>query len=394
MNFDFIQNIKLQDYRYPLPEEKIAKFPVQPRDHSKLLIYRYSQIQEDYFYHLSKYLPENSLLVFNDTKVIQARILFQKTTGSTIEILLLEPYGLSYEQVFQATQKVQWKCMVGNAKKWKIDEILTLPLPDGILYAQWVKKSQNETIVEFSWNNYLNFGDLLKMIGKIPLPPYLDRPAIESDKETYQTIYAKYLGAVAAPTAGLHFTENVFQSLNQKNISCSEVTLHVGAGTFKPFSSDNLLNHVMHHEYAYVTLNTLKNLYNFSENIFCVGTTSLRVLESLYWLVRNNFQSFDQWFPYRTSCTCTYKEAVYQAIEYLEKNHVNTLSFSTPLFIIPGYSFQSIQGMITNFHQPESTLILLIAAWLGEDWKKVYEYALNHHFRFLSYGDSSLLIKN
>ncbi len=393
MNIENIQNIDLENYQYQLAEERIAKFPVQPRDHSKLLIYQNNVIQEDRFYTLAKYLPPKSLLIFNDTKVIQARILFQKASGSQIEILLLEPHNISYEKVFQEKQKVEWKCMVGNAKKWKLNEILILPLENGILQAKWIQKTQHEMIVELFWDNGLNFSDLLEMIGKIPLPPYLNRDSIESDKQTYQTVYAKHLGAVAAPTAGLHFTENVFQSLKQKNISWSEVTLHVGAGTFKPLTTHNLLEHIMHQELCYVSLSTLKTLYNYAEHIIAIGTTSLRVLESIYWFVSNDFQPFDQWYPYLNPAKFTYQEALLRAIEYLEKNNSNILSFPTRLFIVPGYSFQSIQGIITNFHQPESTLVLLIAAWLGDEWKKVYEYALNHDFRFLSYGDSSLLLR-
>lgn len=393
MNFENLKKISLENYDYHLPEERIAQYPVFPRDHSKLLVYKESKIQDTYFYELSQWINPGSLLVFNDTKVIQARLLFEKTSGSIIEIFLLEPYLLAYEKVFEETQSVQWKCMVGNAKKWKNDEILAMNFDDGKLTAKWVKKTQHEMIVELSWNTGIPFAELLNQIGKIPLPPYLNRASENQDKENYQTIYAKNLGAVAAPTAGLHFTENVFHQLQKNSIECTEVTLHVGAGTFKPLSSQNLFEHVMHQEICYVSLNTLKKLYAQQGSLIAVGTTSLRVLESLYWFVINNFQPFEQWFPYQSNSSLSFKETIYKCILYLEKNQANLISFPTKLFIVPGYTFRSIDAIITNFHQPQSTLILLIAAWIGEEWKKVYDYALNHNFRFLSFGDSSLLFR-
>ncbi len=393
MNINHLNHIKLKNYHYELPENKIAKYPAQPRDSSKLLVYKNSHIIEDRFFNLAYYLPENSLLIFNNTKVIQARLLFTKNTGSTIEILLLEPYQSSYEQVFNQTKSVQWRCMVGNAKKWKYHEILTLTHENIQLQAKWIKKTRPELIIELSWTPPLKFEDILSHIGKIPLPPYMNRTPETKDAIDYQTIYAKQPGAVAAPTAGLHFTEKVFHNLHLHKIQWTDVTLHVGAGTFQPIKVDNLSEHNMHQEFCYISLNSLKKIYEFSDNLIAVGTTSLRVLESLYWLVLNKFMPFEQWYPYQHHAFLNYKEALIECINFLEKKQMNTLQFPTQLFIVPGYPFQSIKGLITNFHQPESTLILLVAAWLGEEWKKVYDYAIKNDFRFLSYGDSSLLIR-
>jgi S-adenosylmethionine:tRNA ribosyltransferase-isomerase len=396
MNLEEIKKIKLSDYQYFLPEEKIAKYPVSPRDASKLLVYQNGYIEESHFYELAKFIPSNSLIVFNNTRVIPARIHFKKETGSIIEILLLEPFNNSYEKIFQEKYKVQWKCMVGNAKKWKINEKLTLKFNnDAFLEAQWLKKTQSELIVEFTWNTKQTFEEILSLIGKIPLPPYLNRPSENRDFLDYQTIYAKNLGAVAAPTAGLHFTENVFNQLKIKNIDTTEVTLHVSAGTFKSISAQHILEHTMHEEICYISQQTIKKLYEHSDCIISVGTTSLRVLESLYWFTVNKFQTFEQWFPYQnqTQSHYNFNEILLKCLDFMEKNNLNIITFPTRLFIVPGYQFHSANGLITNFHQPESTLILLVAAWLGEDWKNVYKYALENNFRFLSYGDSSLLFR-
>ncbi len=345
-------------------------------------------------------------MVFNNTKVIQARLHFQKTTGAKIEIFCLEPHVPSdYILAFQSNKKCVWKCMVGNAKKWKEETVAKNFTIDGksvLLTAKKISSAGNTHLIEFSWDNAsITFSDILENAGELPIPPYLHRETCEKDKETYQTVYSKIKGSVAAPTAGLHFTEDVFCSLKKKNIAYEEVTLHVGAGTFQPVKSATIDGHEMHTEFFSVRKETIAHLKENLNNIIAVGTTSVRTLESLYYvgvlLQENPETSFDnlkitQWQPYEKPETLSVDNALQQILNYLEKNHIETLKAETQIMIVPGYRFKIVKGIVTNFHQPQSTLLLLISAFVGEEWKKIYDYALKNDFRFLSYGDSSLLL--
>jgi S-adenosylmethionine:tRNA ribosyltransferase-isomerase len=404
------KNISIRDFTYGLPEEKIAKFPLAERDESKLLIYKCKNISENIYNNIAEYISANSLLIFNNTKVVEARILFQKITGSLIEIFCLEPHE-RYADVTSAMmqqEKVWWKCLVGGVSKWKPGQILQKEIffadKKLILNATYIEKQTDCFIIELSWlPGDLSFAEVLHHAGLIPLPPYIKREAEEADAERYQTIYALYDGSVAAPTAGLHFSENIFEQLTAKHIRKEFVTLHVGAGTFKPVKSETLESHIMHEEFIEVSETAINNIINNTGNIFAVGTTSLRTIESLYWLgiktisnpgIAINDMIINQWDAYELQAgTVSAKNALESLLIWMKKNQSKKLVTKTQLLITPGYNFKIINGLITNFHQPQSTLLLLVAALIGDDWKKIYEYALNNDFRFLSYGDGCLLFK-
>ena len=401
-----LQNIYIQDFDYNLPDERIAKFPVSPRDSSKLLIRKNNQISETTFNRLSEYIPENSLLVFNNTKVIQARMIFQKETGAQIEIFCLEPDEPSdYAQSFIQNKSCSWIGLVGNSKRWKSGKLYkTFQGKETTQISAERIESYGEThLIRFEWDNpNLSFADILEQFGELPIPPYLNRKTEESDKETYQTVYSKIKGSVAAPTAGLHFTENVFDSLKKKNIDFEELTLHVGAGTFKPVKSEIIAEHEMHTEHISVEKETIEKLIEKEGKIIAVGTTSVRTLESLYYIgnlleqnpdISPDEFSVTQWMPYSESSEqLTTNQALKNILDYLNKKHLKQLTSQTQILIAPGYSFKIVNGIITNFHQPKSTLLLLISAFVEGKWKDIYDYALSNDFRFLSYGDSSLLM--
>lgn len=400
------RHIHISDYNYPLPEERIAKFPIASRDHSKLLIYRHGEVGEDMFYNLPEYLPSGALMIFNNTKVIQARMHFRKQTGALIEIFLLEPsLPADYEQMFQTTGCCSWLCMVGNLKKWKEGKLIREFDVKGshvTLTAERIAEQRTSHKIEFRWNcAEVTFADILDAAGELPIPPYLNRETQESDKQTYQTVYSKIKGSVAAPTAGLHFTESVLADVDAHGIERDEITLHVGAGTFKPVKSDEINDHEMHTEYISVHRDTLEKLLRHDAWAIAVGTTSVRTLESLYYmglrLSKNPDLSeeelhINQWEPYETEATLTPAEAISCLLSFLDRNGLKVLHSSTQIIIAPGYDYKIVRMLVTNFHQPQSTLLLLVSALLGGDWRKVYDYALAHDFRFLSYGDSSLLI--
>jgi len=412
-----IPKINLSDYTYTLPDEKIAKFPLAQRDHSKLLVYKQGAIIEKQFFHLPDLLPNETLLVFNNTKVIPARIFFRRNSGALIEIFLLEPVLPSpvVAMAMDAKERAVWKCMVGNLKKWKEDEVLVRDVnphqmsldkkgetsfPEKInLQAKWYNKEK--MLIEFSWvNETISFLDMLNMVGKIPIPPYLKREANEDDSTQYQTVYAKNEGAVAAPTAGLHFTDEVLQQLAAKGIQKEYITLHVSAGTFQPVKSkEDVQLHDMHSEQIIFTRNNIENLLKYANNIIPVGTTSMRSLESLYWygvkLLSGNDTDFSiaKLFAYENEDKkVSTTEALQAVLQHMIQHNFSKLQGNTEILIMPGYKFKICKGLVTNFHQPDSTLILLIAAFIGSDWRKVYNYALSNNFRFLSYGDSSLLL--
>jgi S-adenosylmethionine:tRNA ribosyltransferase-isomerase len=404
---EFMLDIDLNEYNYELPEERIAQYPVIERDSSKLLIYKHEKISQDIFKNISQYIPSKSLLVFNNTRVIRARLLFRKETGAQIEILCLEPHlPFEYESSFGSFSPVEWKCIVGNLKKWKNGLISTSLLFQGQKYeltAQKLKSEDDVLIIKFSWNCHgISFGDVIESAGHIPLPPYINREDEAEDIERYQTIYSSIKGSVAAPTAGLHFSDRVFHSLKEKGIKSVELTLHVGAGTFQPVKTQTISGHEMHCEHFSATFDTINSLLENHGNIIAVGTTSVRTLESLYWLgarLARNTQVdqlklvVGQWDPYSMDENITVKESIMALIKYMSENRLKHIHGSTSLIIIPQYTFRMIEGIITNFHQPKSTLLLLISAWMGQSWKKVYSYALENQFRFLSYGDSSLLLR-
>lgn len=398
----------IKDFLYNLPEEKIAKYPLPQRDESKLLVYRNGNINEDIYYNLEKYLPEHSLLIFNNTKVVEARILFEKPTGSTIEIFCLEPADI-YADITTAMlqkEKVLWKCLIGGAKKWKealLNKTIQYNSKELILSATKKEKYTDYFLIEFSWNDEeLSFAEVLHATGIMPLPPYMNRSAEESDKERYQTIYAKHDGSVAAPTAGLHFTERLFEKLDKKNIDRDFVTLHVGAGTFKPVKAEMIEDHEMHTEFIEVRKELIENiLSHLGKTVVAVGTTSLRTIESLYWLgVKTILQSnispeelqVYQWDAYDVDAgNITTELALRSLLKWMNEKKLERIITKTQIIIAPGYSLKVADALITNFHQPQSTLLLLVAAIIGDDWKKVYHYALQNDFRFLSYGDGCLL---
>lgn len=395
-----IKDIAIEGYDYPLPEERIAKYPLADRDASKLLVLKEGRLQESQFKHIGDFLPPHALLVFNETKVIRARLQFQKETGSHIEIFCLEPEA-DYQVAFSSPSPVRWKCLVGNSKRWHEGK-LRLMLEGGIiLEAERVERNDQYSEIEFSWAPAkLPFATVLEKAGEIPLPPYLHRDAEPEDRDRYQTVFAKYDGSVAAPTAGLHFTEPLIASLQQQGFELDEVTLHVGAGTFRPVASPTIGEHVMHSETIIVRKTFLENLLkHLGGDIIPVGTTSTRTLESLYWigmmLLEQGLELQDlhveQWYPYQTHPECTPREAIQILIDYLDLHKLTRLEASTSLMIAPGYKMRIINGLITNFHQPKSTLLLLVSALIGEKWREAYQFALDSNFRFLSYGDSCLL---
>lgn len=403
------KHIRISEFNYPLPDERIAKFPLPVRDQSKLLLYRHGEVTEDIFTSLPDYLPANSLMIFNNTKVIQARLHFHKETGALIEVFCLEPVQPNdYALNFQQTEHAAWLCMIGNLKKWKegaLKREITVKGKPLTLTAERGACHGTSHWVDFRWNNpEITFADILEVFGELPIPPYLNRETQESDKETYQTVYSKIKGSVAAPTAGLHFTPRVLDALREKGVALEELTLHVGACTFKPVKSEEIEGHEMHTEYISVNRSTLEKLVAHEGKAIAVGTTSVRTLESLYHigvtLLHNpNATEEDlhvkQWQPYETALETAATPAVdaLQAIiAYLDRHHMETLHSSTQIIIAPGYEYRIVKAMVTNFHQPQSTLLLLVSAFLHGDWRKIYDYALAHDFRFLSYGDSSLLI--
>lgn len=399
-----IGNINISDFDYPLPDERIAKHPLNERDQSKLLVYKSSKISEDNFQNISNYLPNNGIIIFNNTKVVQARLLFKRSTGAQIEIFILEPIiPHDYVLSFASSDKVIWKCIVGNLKKWK-EELLEMVIPESKskLIARKIKNLSEGVEIEFSWDdNSLSFARIIELCGNVPIPPYLNRNAEDDDKERYQTIYAKPEGSVAAPTAGLHFTERVLKSFIRKKIDTKYITLHVGAGTFKPVKAERIADHEMHTEHFFVSKELIEDLIQKNRKRVVVGTTTLRTLESIYWLgvkaakgTLSEPYFISQWEPYELPQDITVEEALKGLNSYLSKKGITTFSASTQIMIAPGYSIKMADALVTNYHQPKSTLLLLVAAFIGDDWKKVYSYALNHDFRFLSYGDSSLLIKN
>jgi S-adenosylmethionine:tRNA ribosyltransferase-isomerase len=400
-----VQKIKISEYNYPLPEERIAKYPLRERDQSKLLLWNNGRIEKNVFRNIGSFLPANSLLIFNNTRVIHARLFFKKPTGAAIEIFCLEPVEpADYQVAFQEKKKVTWKCMVGNSKKWKKGELrreIEIGGEKIILKAEKKGQKNNSSFINFSWNGNITFAEIIEKAGVLPIPPYLKRETEPEDELTYQTVYAKNDGSVAAPTAGLHFTDKVLQSLSKKNIETAEVTLHVGAGTFQPVKAKTIDGHTMHHEQVIVPREILEKLLAHSGKTIAVGTTSVRSLESLYWLglKLENGEIFSeipvvyQWEPYEKSAAITPVRALENILNFLDKNKLESLRFSTQIIIVPGYSFKVIEGMITNFHQPQSTLLLLVSAFIGNDWKKVYDFALENDFRFLSYGDSNLYLK-
>lgn len=402
MNSPKMVEINLEKYNYQLPDERIARFPVEPRDSSKLLIYKDSVISEEKFFTLKNHLPENTFLVFNNTKVIPARLFFQKQNGVVIEVFLLNPIAPSniVSQVMETTESCTWACMIGNKKRFKEKVTATVtPLSIGegvVLTAELIENEKNH--VKFSWNNNkLSFAEIVNFFGQIPLPPYLKRETAQKDYETYQTVYSKKDGAVAAPTAGLHFTEQVFEDLAKKGIKHDFVTLHVGAGTFQPIKVQNVVEHKMHCEQIVFDKSFIINLLQNIDFVIPVGTTSMRSLESLYWfgvklLIGEEDFFIEKLFPYNRVETFTAQASLEAILNFMTERNLSQIIGETEIFIFPGYQFQICKGIITNFHQPDSTLILLVAALVGENWQKIYDYALNNNFRFLSYGDSSLLI--
>ena len=401
-----IRDIRIEDYAYELPEERVAKYPLPKRDSSKLLIYNKGQISETVFGHLPEFLGKDTLMVLNDTKVIRARLQFFKPSGARIEIFCLDPLEPAvYEESFGAKGRCIWHCLIGNAKKWKGDEPLTIMLStlQGSGYLSVRRTGEPDATgvpIEFEWNVPLTLGELLDLLGQLPIPPYLHRETEESDLTTYQTVYASVEGSVAAPTAGLHFTPEVLQRLQERGVERSRVTLHVGAGTFRPVKSETMEGHTMHAETLSVPLETLQRLRNHEGRILSIGTTSTRTLESLYYMGvrliegRENPFYVDQWEPYDRSYAYSTEEAMDALINHLVERDEKALLGSTQIIIVPGFRFRMVDQLVTNFHQPHSTLLLLIAAFVGEDWHRIYDYALGHDFRFLSYGDSSLLTRH
>lgn len=403
------KHIQISDYNYELADERIAKFPLAQRDKSKLLVYRHGEVSQDTFCNLHGYLPEGALMIFNNTKVIQARMHFRKSTGALIEIFLLEPAVPSdYELMFQVEDHCSWYCLVGNLKKWKSGELtrtfdvggtqVTLTATRGDEYA-------TSHCIHFEWTtadgSAVSFAEVIDAVGELPIPPYLNRKTEESDKSTYQTVYSKIKGSVAAPTAGLHFTPEVLAALDAHGIDREELTLHVGAGTFKPVKSELIENHEMHTEYISVSRGTIEKLIRHDGEAIAVGTTSVRTLESLYYMglrlsknpnLTEDELNINQWEPYETDATLTAVEALRYILDYLDRNGRKALHSSTQIIIAPGYDYKIVKMLVTNFHQPQSTLLLLVSAFVKGDWRKIYDYALGNGFRFLSYGDSSLLI--
>ena len=389
--------IYIADYNYPLPDERIAKYPLAERDHSKLLVYRNGQVSEDVFYHVGDYIAPDSLLIYNNTRVIQARLEFHKATGARIEIFCLEPIAPhDYQLSLGSTTGCTWKCMVGNVKKWH-DESLEFNVERlGVTLRAYKEQTMGNTFaIRFEWNgDNISFAEILDAAGELPIPPYLNRKTEESDKTTYQTVYSRIKGSVAAPTAGLHFTDKVLNDLRNRGIETDEVTLHVGAGTFLPVKTADANEHTMHTEIIAVPKETIKHIISKLGKIVAVGTTSMRTLESLYFIgCHPENATVSQFEPYENDYNLSVKDALQAIIDYLDATHQETLHAETQIMIKPGYSFRIVDQLITNFHQPQSTLLLLVSAFVGGDWKTIYDYALSHDFRFLSYGDSSILTR-
>lgn len=400
-----IPSIHIEDYNYNLPDERIAKYPLAERDASKLLRYEDGNVDEYIFRDIPVLLPAGALMVFNDTKVVPARLHFQRETGAHIEIFCLEPVNPpEYNTAFAATDRCRWKCVIGNAKRWKNDTLsLYNPHADAAVMAMGLKadliERNGETgIVEFSWQDGNPFSKVLELCGTVPIPPYLNRETESIDTERYQTLYAHIRGSVAAPTAGLHFTQRVLDEISAKGIDCENVCLHVGAGTFLPVKSSDVAQHPMHREPFVVSLSLLKRIRFNKSKLIAVGTTSVRTLESLYYvgvscIEKGMPEDVGQWAPYEREYEYSLEESLDAIIAYLEGHGLDELKVGTRIIIVPGFRFRLVDILVTNFHQPESTLILLISAFVGGDWKTIYDYALGHDFRFLSYGDSSLLFR-
>ena len=397
-----IKNISIDEYDYPLPEERIAKYPLAERDASKLLVLKDHKLQASQFRHIGDFLPPKALLVFNETKVIRARLQFQKETGSHIEIFCLEPEQ-DYQIAFSSASPVRWKCLVGNSKRWR-EGLLRMKLnvhgQEIVLSAERMEKNDQYSEIEFSWTPAeLPFATILEAAGEIPLPPYLNRDAEPEDRDRYQTVFARYDGSVAAPTAGLHFTKPLLEQLRNQGFELDEVTLHVGAGTFKPVSTATIGEHAMHSETIIIRRSLIQNLIkHLGGDIIPVGTTSTRTLESLYWIgmmleeqgMALRDLHVNQWYPYESHPELSTQQALQNILDYLERHQLTRLEASTALMIAPSYRMKVITGLITNFHQPKSTLLLLVSALIGDQWKKAYQFALDNGFRFLSYGDSCL----
>ncbi len=396
-------DIAIEDYTYHLPDERIAKYPLENRDLSKLLVFRNGCIEQKQFPDIISVLPSGAMLVFNNTKVIQARLKFKKTTGAEIEIFCLEPLSPAEVQIaFDSREKTTWKCIVGNARKWKNDPLIkTITIDNQKVNIEVSKGEQlyDAWQVTFKWDNpHFSFAEIIEHIGLTPIPPYLNRETETIDLDRYQTVYSEHKGSVAAPTAGLHFTKAILNKLEAKGHQLLNITLHVGAGTFKPVKSEKIADHDMHTEHFVITQQAIQALINNEQPVIAVGTTSVRTLESLYWYGvrilegRSIDKGVQQWDPYNLNGSISRTEALNALLGFMEKNQINTLSGRTSIIIVPGYEFRIIKGLITNFHQPQSTLLLLISAIVGQKWKDIYQYALNNGFRFLSYGDSSLLM--
>ncbi len=405
-NMQDTKNISIGEFDYTLPDNRIAKFPLTRRDQSKLLLYNKGVVSEDVFANLPQYIPDNALMVFNNTKVIMARLLFRKTTGALIEVFLLEPLQpADYQVAFQTSGSCEWCCLVGNLKKWKegpLERIVEVNGKKTVFKATRVGETKTGQRISFFWDNQeVSFAELIDAVGELPIPPYLNRESQESDKTTYQTVYSKIKGSVAAPTAGLHFTQEVLQALDAKGVDREEITLHVGAGTFKPVKSSSIEGHEMHTEHIYVNRSTFEKLLAHECEAVAVGTTSVRTLESLYYigakLVSNPNATPDelhvnQWEPYENAPDIPVERAIREILDYLDRNGETALRTSTQIIIAPGYEYKIVKRLVTNFHQPKSTLLLLVSAFVKGDWRKIYDYALSHDFRFLSYGDSSLIM--
>ena len=401
------KNIQISDYNYELPDARIAKFPMAERDHSKLLIYDKGSVGEDVFYNLPQHLPAHALMVFNNTKVIQARLHFRKDTGALIEVFLLEPaQPADYEQMFQTRSRCSWLCLVGNQKKWKEGALVRqLSVNGQTVTLRATRRGEHGTSqwIDFEWDGHASFAEIIDVAGELPIPPYLNRETQESDLTTYQTVYSKIKGSVAAPTAGLHFTERVLAAIDAQGIEREELTLHVGAGTFRPVKSVTIGDHPMHTEYIAVRRHTIERILAHQCQVIAVGTTSVRTLESLYYMglkvlanpdLTEDALHVSQWEPYDqpTADSPQPSVALQALLDWMSRRQLSVLHSSTQIIIAPGYNYHIVKMLITNFHQPQSTLLLLVSAFVKGDWRRIYDYALAHDFRFLSYGDSSLLI--
>lgn len=400
-----IQEIAIAEYDYPLPDERIAKYPLAQRDSSKLLLYNKGVVSEDVFSNLPKYIPQNALMVFNNTKVIQARLRFRKETGALIEVFCLEPeQPCDYQQIFLETKECVWQCLVGNSNRWKggvLSQVVEVGGKNVTLSVERVGGPAAVNHVRFSWGGGVSFAELLEAAGELPIPPYLNRRTEESDTRTYQTVYSKIKGSVAAPTAGLHFTPAVLEALTAAGVEREEVTLHVGAGTFKPVKSELIADHEMHEEYIEVRKALIEKIVAAGGEAVAVGTTSVRTLESLYFLgelvaenpaVTQDELHVNQWTPYNREHSLTTVDSLKALLEWMERNGLDRVHSHTQIMIAPGYRYRIVKAIVTNFHQPKSTLLLLVSAFVDGDWRTIYDYALANGFRFLSYGDSSLLI--